>query len=259
VVGTGYHGSDNWVIAAENPGSGTVSEGYEKYNSIMDMPITKDTAAVIVEPVQLDLEGKLEQLLALREACTKTGTVLIFDEVITGFRFLDYSVSNHCGVHPDIICLGKALGNGYPIAIVGGREDIMETPGYFISNTHNGELSAIEASLKTLDFLTPEKLQELWNLGAWFQREFNAINPKIQIKGYATRGELQGDERFKAIFMQEMQKSGYLFGRAWFINFRHDVPILRNTLARAGAVCADIEKGEAILEGLMPRPIFKRN
>jgi glutamate-1-semialdehyde aminotransferase len=263
VWGTGYHGTDNWAIAAEEPGTGTVFEFYQKFpdfdNLILNLKTAPDNlGAVIIEPVQLDLNVR-PQLEEIRAICTEKGIVLIFDEVITGFRFLDYSVANHFGIQPDLICLGKALGNGYPIALVGGRDNIMETPGYFISNTHNGELSAIVEALKTLDFLTKEKAEDLWTRGKLFQDAFNSNTRHLKIVGYPTRGELRGDDDFKALFMQEMVKRGYFFGRGWFITHAHTLNILNQTIGEAYEVIKEIEAGRVTLEGLPPRPIFKRN
>lgn len=277
VLGVGYHGSDNWAISAEKPGAGAFFEAYEKKESLdallkslragyaVDVPYadgstswTEEVGAVIVEPIQLDI-GVYPQLAQLRELCTEKGIILIFDEVITGFRFPKYSVSNYFGIQPDLICLGKALGNGYPIAIVGGREDIMETPGYFISNTHNGEISAINAALSTLDFLTEEKIQDLWDRGEYLNTEFNKLNPKIQMVGYSTRSELQGGEIFKGLFMQEMCKRGYFFGRARFLTFAHTREIIQKTLDVCRDVIADIEAGNIKLKGQLPRPVFRRN
>lgn len=263
VWGVGYHGTDNWAISAEEPGTGTVFEFYQKLpdfrNLIHNLKMADDQlAAVIIEPVQLDYNVR-SQLEEIRALCTEKKIVLIFDEVITGFRFIDYSVANHFGIQPDLICLGKALGNGYPIAVVGGREDIMETPGYFISNTHNGELSAINAALSTLDYLSHGHIHSLWERGKAFQEAFNRLTPKLQIVGYPTRGELRGDEDFKALFMQEAIKRNHFFGRAWFISHAHTYGILNRALDVAADVVKVIEAGAVKLEGLPPRPVFRRN
>jgi glutamate-1-semialdehyde 2,1-aminomutase len=270
-IGTGYHGTCNVFIAAEMPGAGCVDEGYCKIESLARLVRylnirgyggqrmnVDDVAAVIIEPVQLDLAVE-DDLRALRRICTEERIVLVFDEVISGFRVPRYSFANYFGIQPDLIVLGKALGNGYPIAIVGGREDIMETPGYFISNTHNGEVSAIGAALETMDFLTEEKLQEHWDKGAWFLREFNQLNPKVQIVGYPTRGELHGDDLTKALFMQQMVRAGYFFGKPWFHTFAHTKEVMQRTLDAARLAFMQIEAGMVTLEGQLPRPIFKRN
>lgn len=264
VWGTGYHGcSDTW-ISAEEPGTGTFFQFYQKFPTldalIQNLEMVSDDllAAVIVEPVQLDLDVR-DSLKRLRALCTEKEAVLIFDEVITGFRVPKYSIANYFGIQPDLICLGKALGNGWPIALVGGKDEIMETPGYFISNTHNGELEGIQKAFATLDFLTEEKIMDLWIRGRRFQQAFNEISPRVQIVGYPTRGELRGEEDFKNLFLQEMFKRGYFFGRAWFITHAHTSELLDGAIRAAAEAVMAIEAGGVRLEGLAPRPVFKRN
>jgi glutamate-1-semialdehyde 2,1-aminomutase len=89
-------------------------------------------AAVIVEPVFHNAGVVLPEpgfLETLREACTAAGTVLIFDEVITGFRYGPGAAQASLGVTPDLTTLGKALGNGFPISALAGRADIMDRLG----------------------------------------------------------------------------------------------------------------------------------
>lgn len=261
VWGTGYHGcSDTW-ISAEDPGAGTFFQFYQKFpdfdNLIRNLKEVPDyLAAVIIEPVQLEW-GVKESLQEIRRLCTENGILLIFDEIITGFRVPKYSVANFYGIQPDLICLGKALGDGYPIGVVGGSAEIMDNPDVFISNTHNGELQGIKAALETLDFLTEEKLMDLWIKGWNFQQAFNEINPKVQIVGYPTRGELRGDGL--PIFMQEMHKRGWFFGKAFFIHFKHSEYFLSGALEHARKVAIEMESGAVKLEGLAPRPVFRRN
>ena len=88
--------------------------------------------------------------------------MLIFDEVITGFRFQNWSVSKAIGVNPDIICLGKAMGNGLPIACVAGKTEIMNCGEYFVSSTFAGETISLAAALKTMKLLeTKYHIEEL--------------------------------------------------------------------------------------------------
>lgn len=265
VWGTGYHGSSDLWVSVEDPGVGTFFQFYQKFTNLENLvenlrmiSVNEGLAAVIIEPVQLDM-GVRPLLEEIRRLCAEKEIILIHDEVITGFRFLDYSVSNHFGIQPDLICLGKALGNGAAISIVGGRDEIMETEGLFISNTHNGELSGVVAALQTLDFLTREKISDLWDRGEAFQFAFNKLTPKIKIVGYPTRGEWRGEDEFKALFMQEMSKRGYFIGRAFFITHAHTAEILSQCLTVASDVVARIDAGLVKLEGLAPRPIFVRN
>lgn len=120
-------------------------------------------AAVIVEPILhnaptiLPKPGFFEHLRAL---CTQYGVVLIFDELITGFRHDPGGCQALMRVMPDLTTMGKALGNGFPIAAVGGRREIMQRfntnpdGDVFYGGTYNGNLVGVAAAIATLDELT---------------------------------------------------------------------------------------------------------
>lgn len=271
VLGVGYHGFHSLFISAEKPGTGTFYEEYIKFASITELMKTdkRNIAAVIVEPVQLDMDVR-EELVELKEFCKKRKAVLIFDEVITGFRVPGYCVANYHGVQPDIIVMGKALGNGHPIAVVGGNREIMDTPGWFVSSTFAGELSSIKAALKVIDYLTPERIGTLWEAGGDFQCRFNMLSDKLFLKGIPTKAVFVGDELFKNLFWQEMCKRGYLFFKAWHITFAHlkknwierllhlESPIDK-TLRICEEVIREIEDGNIQLEGKLATEVFKRH
>lgn len=117
-------------------------------------------AAIIVEPVAGNMGVVLPEpgfLEGLREICTKTGALLIFDEVITGFRVSFGGAQERFGVIPDITCLGKILGGGLPVGAYGGRKDIMENVsplgGVYQAGTLSGNPLAMTAGLVTLTLL----------------------------------------------------------------------------------------------------------
>jgi len=256
-IGTGYHGWGNAFIASEEPGFGTITEFYQKLSDLSSVIewLKRDTsqlAAVIIEPVQLDFNVRNE-LKEIRRLCSEKKIILIFDEIITGFRVPGYTISNLFNIYPDLICLGKALGNGYPISVVGGHEEIMQQP-YFISGTFFEEDSSLKEALKTLDFLSEARLNRLWNLGEWFQDEFNKLNQEVQVVGYPTRGEWRG--RLVYHFWQEMRHK-YLLGKAWFITFSHTKTILKKTLKDSKDAMIGLEKKELTFPE--PKPFFKRN
>ena len=85
-----------------------------------------DLAAIIMEPLQRCTPPKEGFLLGVRELCSNSGVLLIFDEVVTGFRLAYGGAQEYYGVSPDLIAYGKALGGGYPIGVFGGRTEIME-------------------------------------------------------------------------------------------------------------------------------------
>lgn len=266
IIGSGYHGWHDWAISNENPGAGTLKhfQHYGKRSGLAEVVAhvtqTADTdiAAVIVEPVQLDIDVK-SLLIQLRHICTEKEIILIFDETITGLRFPKYCVANHFNIQPDLIILGKALGGGHPLAVVGGRADLMDNPNYFVSSTFAGDQYALKSAIENLGAATEENIKVLWDRGLRFLSRFNALSNKVFIKGYPTRGELQGDDKSKALFMQEMWERGYLFGRAFFLSFYHTEAILEKTLKDAKEVFAKIKAGKVRLKGKMPKILFKRN
>jgi glutamate-1-semialdehyde 2,1-aminomutase len=121
-------------------------------------------AAVILEPIQRAIPATVAFLQACREACDRAGSVLIFDEIVTGFRCAPGGAQALWGVTPDLTALGKALGGGLPIAALVGRRAVMEhldpSSGRdrraFHCGTFNGYQLGSEAAHATLDILVDE-------------------------------------------------------------------------------------------------------
>ena len=130
-------------------------------------------AALIVEPIAGNMgvvppaDGFLR---ALREVCTAHGTLLIFDEVISGFRVAPGGAQAVSGVRPDLTCLGKIIGGGLPVGAYGGRADLMElvSPAgpVYQAGTLSGNPLAMTAGLWCLDRLKPTLYDDLARLGA---------------------------------------------------------------------------------------------
>lgn len=127
-----------------------------------------DLACVIVEPVAGNMgvvppvEGFLE---TLRELTTDYGSLLIFDEVMTGFRVGYYSAQGHFGVTPDLTCLGKVIGGGLPVGCYGGKKRYMSqiapSGNIYQAGTLSGNPLAMTAGLSTLENLTEASYQQL--------------------------------------------------------------------------------------------------
>ena len=126
-------------------------------------------AAMILEPIPHNIGAVLPKpgfLEHLRELCTANGAVLIFDEVITGFRHGLGGYQAIAGVTPDLTTLGKAMANGYPISALGGRSDLMDLfssiPGHpaFFAGTFNGHPAMAAAALATVQKLEREPVHE---------------------------------------------------------------------------------------------------
>lgn len=263
VASVGYHGHDDPFVSLTPPALGVPKkDGLEiELFDERTMNVGSDLAAVIVEPVVTDASDERRRWLQrLREECTRQGVLLIFDEVITGFRWPKFGVSTAWGITPDIICLGKAIANGMPLAAVGVTPQVkLKTPPEtFISSTYAGETLSLASAKKTLELLLSKKfdIDWLWKRGQEFLDWFNSLYPeKIWIAGYPTRGAFTGDPLVKALFMQEASKAGMLFGPSPFLSFpaAEELPNVKGAIR---AIVDKIARGEVQLEGEMPAAPF---
>ena len=260
VLSDHYHGWHDEFVSLTPPALGVPEiGGMRPIAKLGQIPIQDDVAAVIIEPIVTDASReRIEYLKRLREECTRKGVMLIFDEVITGFRTPKYSVAAQYGIEPDLIVLGKAIANGMPLAAVGGKYDVMNCAEYFVSSTYAGETITLAAVKETMRLLqTQYSMDDLWLHGRHFQEQFNALWPEgIWIEGYPSRGVFRAkDDETKAIFFQEACKAGVLFGPSFFFNFAH-LPEYKAVLGLCRDILVRVRNGEVKLEGELPRSPF---
>lgn len=198
-----YHGhsdallvqAGSGVMTAGIPDSAGVPQGCTKdtlsavYNDASSVErlfeeFPQEIAAVIVEPVGANMgvvppaPGFLE---ALRDLCTKYGAVLIFDEVITGFRLGFTGAQGYFGVDADMVTYGKIIGAGMPVGAYGGKREIMEKVApvgpVYQAGTLSGNPVAMAAGLAQLSILKdrPEIYKELEEKGGWFFGELQRL------------------------------------------------------------------------------------
>ena len=175
-----YHGHSDALLAAG--GSGVANQGLSgcegvtpgavadtivaPYNVVPE--IDETVAAVIVEPVAANMglvAPNPSFLTELRKVCDQTGALLIFDEVITGFRLAHGGAAEYFGVTPDIWCFGKVVGGGLPVGAFGARREIMENlaplGGVYQAGTLSGNPLAMAAGRATLELLNQEAHTQL--------------------------------------------------------------------------------------------------
>lgn len=150
-----------------------------------------DVAAIILEPIPHNIGCVLPQpgfLERLRELATRHGTVLVFDEVITGIRHGLGGYQQIAGVTPDLTTLGKAIANGWPISALGGRADLMDqfstVPGRpaFFAGTFNGHPGMAAGAVATLDKLRREPVHEhVFRLGARVREGLTALYQSLDV------------------------------------------------------------------------------
>ena len=150
-----------------------------------------DIAAVVIEPLPAN-NGLLVQspafLERLRTLCDAHGSLLIFDEVISGFRFKDGSYGDMCGVQPDITALGKVIGGGLPVGAYGARDEIMNNLSaigpVYQAGTLSGNPLAMAAGLTTLEMLDSAAYDYLEELGSLLQA---SVEPVLERHGHPMR------------------------------------------------------------------------
>lgn len=202
-----YHGaSDSLLIKAGSgvatlglPDSPGVPEGVAKntitvaYNDLEGVKYAfeqygKDIAGVIVEPVAGNMGVVPPQpgfLQGLRDITSEYGALLIFDEVMTGFR-VDYNCAQgYFGITPDITCLGKVIGGGLPVGAYGGKAEIMEkvapSGSIYQAGTLSGNPLAMTAGYETISQLTPEVYKEFERKGDRLQAGIEAAAAKYNV------------------------------------------------------------------------------
>ena len=156
----GYHGWQDWYIGSTSRSLGvpeavrqlTIPFPYNNLDALSQVfkEHKNGIACVIMEPLAFDMpqEGYLEEVKTL---CRRNGALLVFDEVVTGFRVALAGAQEYFGVTPDLACFGKGMANGYPLSAIVGRAEIMSNfTEVFFSFTHGGEALSLAAGLATI-------------------------------------------------------------------------------------------------------------
>lgn len=276
-----YNGFGDWAAASTDRDFGVpgcLKELIETfpYNNLEALEQKLSTgkfAALIMEPIQQEIPkpGFLEDA---RDLCDKHNTILIFDEMITGFRWALGGAQEYFGVTPDISTFGKAIANGMPLSVVLGKEKYMnELNKIFFSMTFGGEACSLAAAIETIKELKENREQiysHIWGQGARLQSTFNNRAKMLGIDAEMTGQapwhnvvfRMEDGDGFADLFRQEMIKQGVLMGRAIVTTWAHKNKHIDKTVMAIGhsldVVGEAIENGGAdqYLEGKRSFPIF---
>ncbi|OGE74496.1 MAG: aminotransferase class III [Candidatus Doudnabacteria bacterium RIFCSPHIGHO2_01_52_17] len=241
----GYHGWHDWYIGSTTRKLGvprstqSLTHKFE-YNNIKSLEQIfrrhkNQVAAVIMEPMSYD-EPKNNFLRKVKALAHKHGTLLVFDEVITGFRFDLGGAQKLFGVTPDLAAFGKSMANGMPIAALVGKRRYMEkVKDIFYSFTQGGELLSIAAAIATIKEIERRKvIPYLWKLGGILQKSTKALIRRhglegtIEVKGkpvwqvfgfHETNGF--SDLEIKSYVQQELLQRGFLWFGSHNMSFAH--------------------------------------
>jgi len=229
----------------------------------------RNIAAVIVEPIAGNMgvvAPAPEFLSGLRERCTRHGALLIFDEVISGFRASAGGAQELFDIKPDLTCLGKIIGGGLPVGAYGGRADAMELVApagpVYQAGTLSGNPVAMTAGLWALDRLTPKLYKQLSRRGAMLAAgladaardagvplQVNAFGSLVTpfftsspVRDYDSA--LKADTSAYATFFRAMLTRGIYPPpsqfEAWFLSAAHSDGDVRKTIAAARAAMKEV-------------------
>lgn len=248
----GYHGWHDWYIGITSRNAG-IPEAIQnmtytfEYNNIQAIKeaLDEDVAAIILEPFIFEAPQN-NFLQELAEVCRENGTLLIFDEMWTGFRIALGGAQEYFKVTPDLAVYSKACANGMPIALLTGRADVMElfNSEVFSYTTFGGEALSLAASIATIkeirDKNVPAYLDEK---GGIIKDGYNEIAKEFGLEnltkciGYNCRSmvtfapEAGNGLEVKALMQQEMIKRGVLWAGFHNMCFSHSDEDIQYTLS----------------------------
>ncbi|MGC2248615.1 MAG: aminotransferase class III-fold pyridoxal phosphate-dependent enzyme, partial [Terriglobales bacterium] len=283
----GYHGWQDWFIGSTTrnagvPGAVRALTHPFQYNNLDSLRKLLDEhpgefAAVIMEPVNF-MPPESGFLEGVKDLAHRHGTLLIFDEVCSGFHFGLGGAQKKFGVIPDLACFGKAMGNGFPISCVVGRAEVMRIfEDIFFSFTFAGEIASMAAAMKVLDILEGTDALARMNVnGRLLQEGLNAmaeragLQDRIKCVGYPSWSlikflDADGKDSFlvRSLFTQECVKRGLLLLATHNMTAAHDPLAIEQTFKVYAEVCKTMAKWlgephpEEHLEGEMIQPVFR--
>lgn len=286
---------DDWFIGGTEMGAGVPADvnsksvrfSFNEIESLADVFAEQpdSIAAVILEAATALAEPEPGFLLAVRELCDRYGAVLIFDEMITGFRWSEHGAQSLYGVTPDLSCWGKAMGNGFPISALAGKRELMEIGGlntdsdrvFLLSTTHGpetGSLAAFRAVVQA--YRATDPIAEMERAGTRLAAGVNEVAAEfgmsdfIEVLGrpsclvFATRDPSgRPSQEFRTLFLQELIDHAVL-GQSFVVSAAHsDTDVDATIEAVRGAIPLyrqAIEAGsvEGLLRGRPVAPALRR-
>ena len=248
---------------------------FEEYNG--------EIAALIMEPCDTE-EPRDNFLQKVRDLCTEYGVVYILDEMITGFRWDLQGACKYYGVEPDLVTFGKGMANGFSVAALGGRKEIMDmgglTPGkervFLISTTHGAEMSSLGALVETINVYKELNVtNHIWKMGKLLTDGIAEIAKRNHIEEYLyTEGadcspnlvvcgkDKKPSFEHRTVFLHEMMAHGIMMPYI-AIAYQHTESEIEQTLEAAeksAKVLSDALNGDvcAYINGNIIKPVFRK-
>jgi len=269
----GYHGWHDWYLAANIadkkhldaqllPGLSTQGVPHELMDTSLPFHYGKieelekiiheykdEIGSIIMEVAREKID--LDFLKQVKDIAQKNNIVLIYDEISSGFRQCAGGMHLLYGLEPDMVILGKAMGNGYPIsAIVGKRALMQSAQDSFISSTFWTERIGFVAALEVIrQFETKEITRQLMEMGQYFKEKMAALllekGLNIEVRGLDPSPSLYIGENdsaaVKTLFTQEMLKRGFLASTLFYVSIVHTQSVIDKYSAAADEVLDQIK------------------
>ena len=290
-----FFSTDDWFIGTTAMNAGipkaisdlTVSFRYNDLDSVRALFAARpgEVAALILEAMSVSCEPEPGFLEGLRSLCDEHGALLIFDEMITGFRYDNGGAQALVGVRPDLSCFGKALGNGFAVSALAGRREHMGLGGFpgpgrarvfLLSTTHGAEGHSLAAARAVMRiYREQDVVATMYRQGALLARgvrdavSARGLDGQVTVSGrpcnmvYGTRDAAGSPSQpFRTLFLQELLARGVL-APSFVISAAHTDADVDGTIeAVAGALdvyAKALESGvEHFLHSRSVQPTFRR-
>ena len=285
VLCCGYHGWHDWYISVTSRSSGIPEEIKEltstfDYNDLDSVrhALDEDVACVILEPFVFEAP-KDDFLKELKDLCDANGTLLIFDEMWTGFRIALGGAQEYFGVTPHLACYSKAFANGMPISLLTGKKEIMDLfrEDVFFFTTFGGEALSLAAAIATIREMKEKNVQAwLAEKGRRLKDGYNTLVADLGIAnytkctGYDCRSMVTFDAsagnplELKSFVQQELIKRGILWSGFHNMSFSHTDADVDYTLAVYREVLGLLKEAvlrqdvSSLLRGTPIEPVFRK-
>jgi len=278
----GYHGWQDWFIGSTSRNKGVPKEisdltktfAFNNLQSLSEIfkSNSGNVAAVILEPMNSTwpIEGFLSEI---RRMCSENGTLLIFDETITGFRFAKGGAQELFNIIPDLTTLGKGLANGLPLSAVVGKREIMgEMSEIFFSCTFGGELLSLAAANEVLRMYQQEDITDRLTVAGELLSELtneeivkHNLHEVLSLSGHPTWKFLNWRDHesataleIKTYFMQECFREGILVLGTHNVTTKHTKKIVKEIAKAYSKIFAKIAmklKSNQLIDSLEVEPL----
>lgn len=280
VVTCGYHGHGDWFACGRGKADLWCLRGGNGVPAALDRLVTRvsygdvraaehtfseigsDIAGLIMVPYDWGEQVDGAFVHRMRELTAEHGALLIFDQVLTGFRLALGGAQEYFGVRPDLTTYAKALANGYPIAAYGGRADVMgKLEDVILTSTYAGETLSLAAAGATLEVLASEPVVDhLWEMGTRLRQGFEeaaaalgmaarcyGLPPAVQFRFSRDPAE---DEAARLEFFRGLFRRGIFASAPFLLNYAHREADIQETVdAMRGALAEVLEERPGLTTG----------